>query len=547
MQGTNLIYCCVFYNKDYFRLLDLLLKSMKVYSTQTFDFLVMTTAEFEPEVKKIAKTLNLELNIFCLEFKTIFQAACARLFIFDYPNLSKYEKILYLDTDIIIKGELAQVFALPIEDLLHGITSGNIGSQNFGSQFFDFGTIDRNLAGINSGTLLFLNSENMKNLFERIRNHVKQFTNDGNQPPYCMDQPFINYHAIKDSLYNSTLLNPLVSLFEGNDTVDNYATSIICHFSYPIGNFGHKFYRMCNFLTKILSTPYNTHTPPDIVGKKYVWGPDKGSGFIKFIIDATWNLVIETTWAKGSVQVLNPTWFIVEWQNHKHVLKFDDTLTNYISIRIHPNDFNFIYGSEVPSNLNLYGDSHPLLLFNGLNIEHRNLFEFAKTMFRVGRDQQIINFRESHNSPERIFCLTYGEVDVRAHIGKQVYYGRHHMQICKELVEAYMKAIKSNITQYKAIIIVAVPPPVDPKDHEHIHNSPLPFIGTNADRVIYTNDMNILLNAACQENGYHFLNPFDFYKKEDGILNYALSDGCIHIGKNEEFLKAFMVLYNSLA
>lgn len=544
MQGKNLIYFCVFYNRDYFRLLDLLLKSMKMYSSCPFDFLVMTSPEFEPEVKKMGLALNLELNIFSLDFKTIFQAACARLFIFDYPEISHYKKILYLDTDIIIKGDLAPIFDLPMEDLLHGIKSGHIWSQSFGSQFFDFGKIDKGLAGINSGTLLFLNSENMKNLFGRIRNHVETFTNEGNQPPYCMDQPFINYHAIKDSLYNNTLLNPLVSLFEGDDTVDNYETSVICHFSYPIGNFGHKMYRMCNFLTKILSTPYNTYTR-EIVGKKYSW--NSGSGFIKFIIDETWNLVIETTWAKGKVQVLNPTWFIVEWKNHKHVLKFNDDLTSFSSIRIQPNDFDFISGSEVPSNLNLYGDSHALLLFKGLQVEHRNLFEFAKTMFRVGRDQSIVNFRETHNDPQRIFCLTYGEVDVRAHIGKQVYYGRHHMQVCKDLVEAYMKAIKASITQYKAIIIVAVPPPVDPKDHTHVHYTPLPFIGTNFDRVIYTNDINTMLNAACQENGYHFLNPFDFYKRDDGMLNYEISDGCIHIGKNEEFLKAFIMLYNSLA
>ena len=544
IRSKNLVYACVFYNKDYFKLLDLLLKSMKMYSSLSFDFLVITSPEFEPEVKRIALTLNLELKVFSLDFKTIFQAACARLFIFDYPEISEYEKLLYLDTDIILKGDLAPLFALPIEDLLHGIQSGHLWSQSFGSQFFDFRTIDQNLAGINSGTLLFLNSENMKNLFGRIQNHIKQFTDDGNKPPYCMDQPFINYHAIKDSLYNNTLLNPLVSLYEGDDKVDNYATSVICHFSFPIGNFGHKFNRMCNFLTKILSTPYNTFTR-EIVGKKYSW--NSGSGFIKFIVDATWNLVVETTWAKGTVEVLNPTWFIVEWQNHRHVLKFDDDLRSYSSIRIHPNDFNFTRGSELPCNLNIYGDSHALLLFNALQLEHRNLFEFSKTMFRVGRDQQIINFRETHNDPGRIFCLVYGEVDVRAHIGKQVHHGRHHLQVCKQLVEAYMNAIKANILNYKAIIIVAVPPPVDPIEHKHIHYEPLPFIGTNSDRVIYTTDINTLLEKACQENGYYFLNPFDFYKKEDGTLTYTLSDGCIHIGKNEHFLKEFTRLYQTIA
>ena len=550
LKSKNLIYACVFYNKDYFKLLDLLLKSMKLYSSYPFDFLVMTSPEFEPEVKRISRDLDLNsdlnLKIFCLDFKTIFQAACARLFIFDYPEISGYEKLLYLDTDIIIKGDLAPLFTLPIEDLLHGIESGNIWSKSFGGQFFNFGKIDQNLTGINSGTLLFFNSENIKNLFGRINNHIKQFTDDGNQPPYCMDQPFINFHAIKDSLYNNQILNPLVSLFEGNETVDNYETSAICHFSFPIGNFGHKFHRMCNFFSKTLSISYNSYTPPEIVGKKYSWGPGKGSGFIKFVIDATWNLVAETTWGKGTVKVLNPTWFIVEWQNHKHVLKFNDELTNFISIRIQPNDFDFMSGSQIPSALNLYGDSHALLLFNGLQVEHRNLFTFGKTMFRVGCDQSIVNFKDSHNDPEQIFCLVYGEVDVRAHIGKQVYYGRHHMQVCKDLVETYMKAIKTNITKYKAIIIVAVPPPVDPSDHKHVHKEPLPFVGTNSDRVIYTNEMNTMLEIACKENGYHFFDPFAFYKREDKMLNFTLSDGCIHIGKNEHFLETFIRLYQTL-
>jgi lipopolysaccharide biosynthesis glycosyltransferase len=547
LKSRDLIYCCVFYNKDYFKLLDLLLKSMKMYSSLSFDFLVMTSPEFEPEVKRVVQELNLEkiLKIFCLDFRTIFQAACARLFIFDYPEIAKYEKLLYLDTDILIKGDLAPLLSLPIEDLLHGISSGNIWSQNFGGQFFDFGTIDQNLAGINSGTLLFLNSENMKNLFGRMKNHIKEFTDEGNQPPYCMDQPFINYHAIKDSLYDSKVLNPLVSLFEGNDTVENYSTSVICHFSFPIGNFGHKFNRMREFFIKTLSIVKNPNAQLNIIGNKYSWGSD---GFIKFVIDESALVLIETTWGKGTVQVLSHNTFLVEWNNYFHSVKFNDSYTEYENVRIYPKDFEYSKGKLLPSNLNIYGDSHALMLFKGLQMEHRNLFQFGKTMFRVGRDQHILNFTQVHNNPERIFCLVYGEVDVRAHIGRQVHYGHHHKSVCRELADNYFKAIKANIVQYKAIIVVAIPPPVDPKDHTlpgHHHDDPLPFIGTNSDRVIYTNDLNALLEEACKEYGYYFFNPFDMYKRHDGTLKYDMSDGCIHIGKNAHVLRQFNALLSS--
>ena len=56
--------------------------------------------------------------------------------------------------------------------------------------------------------------------------------------------------------------------------------------------------------------------------------------------------------------------------------------------------------------------------------------------------------------------------------------------------------------------------------------------------------MNALLETACAENGFHYLAPFQTYTRADGCLEYSLSDGCIHIGKNAEFLRAFHDLIN---
>jgi len=549
LKKKNLVYCCVFYNKDYLKLLNLLLASVAHYSKKyTWNFLIITTKDFESDVLALADTYGIFLRTFTINLTTIFQAACARLCIFDYPDLDGYEKLLYLDTDIIIKGELAPIFTLPIEDLLYGIESGTIGSQNFGEQFFDFGKIDRTLAGINSGTLLFLNSKNMKNLFGRIQNHIKQFTDEGKPVPYCMDQPFINYHAIKDSLYNNTLLNSLVSLFEGNDTVDNYSTSVICHFSFPIGNFGHKFNRMKRFLDITLSRTINSYGALDLIGRKYSWN----GGFIKFVTDESGTCSITTSWGKGHITVLDSNMVKVEWNTFVHILSFNESLTSYISTRLWPNDFEITTGHLLESRLNIYGDSHAFLLFRSLIKEHRNLFQFSKTMYSLGRDTHITHFNQCHNNPNTVFCFTYGEVDVRANIGKQVYYGRNHVTICNELVDSYLLAIKQLVKEYKAIIIVAVPPPARKEDHDQcnlhteVTGGPLPFIGTDLDRVIYTRYMNELLEIGCKAYGYVFFNPFGSYTREDGTLRYEASDNCIHIGKNQEFLSKFNVLYDTI-
>ena len=551
IKSKNLVYFCVFYNKDYLQLLNLLLKTMIFYSSiDTFDILVITSPDFESEVKNICLKLNLHIQIMTCDFTTIFQAACARLFIFDYSGLDGYEKCLYLDTDIIIKGDLTKIFELPLDkDVLYALESGNIQSPSFGCQFFNFYQTDSSLSGMNSGTLLFKNSTLICDLFDRIRKHVTQYTQSGLEIPYCMDQPFINYNAIKDNLYDNKLLNPHVSLFEGNDEVNNYATSSICHFSFPIGNFGHKFHRMREFAHKIIGQQFTGNITMDLIGKKYSWG---SNSYIKFITDDSNRLIVETTWGVGIVNGLDKDVVYVEWHGHGHVLKFKEDLTSYISIRIGPMDFNFTQGSLIKSNLNIYGDSHALVLFKSLKLEHRNLFQFAKTMYRLGRDRQIVNFRESHNDPDTVFFLAYGEVDVRAHIGKQVHYGRHHEGVCKELVHSYLNAVKTEITSYKAIVIMAVPPPVASEDHAPctIHTpstgGPLPFMGTDSDRVIYTQRMNELLAEGCSNHGFIFFNPFSFYTRENGTLKHEMSDNCIHIGKSEHVLEQFYSLMNGL-
>jgi hypothetical protein len=207
-------------------------------------------------------------------------------------------------------------------------------------------------------------------------------------------------------------------------------------------------------------------------------------------------------------------------------------------------DFNFIDGSLIPCYINIYGDSHAMLAFNKFQLPHRNLFEYAITMHRIGRDHTIYNFHPSHNDSNTIFCLVYGEVDVRCHIGKQIELGRTEDDICLDLVKAYFGTIERTIQKYKAIIIVGISPPVDPKDHTH--GDHVPFIGTNDERVRYTRNMNDLIKDYCAKYKYLYFNPYDFYRRDDGCLKYELSDGCLHIGDNKYFLGQFNALMYSI-
>jgi len=338
-KSKNLVYCCVFYNRDYFKLLRLLLLSIQRYSKiDNFDFLILTHEKYVPTVHEMCLHLRMYCKIHTFPFTTIFQAACARLHIFDVPDVNSYSKILYLDTDIIVKGDLNVLLDMELEDVVYGLESGTISSPSFGNQFFDFSAISDKTTGINSGTLLFNKCDTVKNAFSRIRDHVQKFTAQGHRVPYCMDQPFINYHLIKDRLYNNTALKPYISLYEDADSVDNYETSIVCHFSFPIGNFAHKYTRMMKFFTELLVEVADVWYAPDILGKTYTW--DKGT--ITFSEGS-----VNTTWGAGGWNVVGKGCVKVYWRNHYHALRFNEDYSKFSSIRTWPLDCDVVHGSLV--------------------------------------------------------------------------------------------------------------------------------------------------------------------------------------------------------
>ena len=334
----NLLYFCVFYNNNYFKLLNLLLTSLRFFSKiDSFDILILTNENMRAEVEELSRKLRINIKIQTFDFKTIFQAACARLFIFDYPKIDYYNKILYIDTDIIIKKDLSILFDLQIGNLLYALEQGNINSLNFGKQFFNFDTISPNTTGINSGTLLFKNCKEIRNLFSRIIGHINAYTDSKLTTPYTMDQPFINYHAISSKMYDNKLLNPYISLYEDTDNVTNYDTSIICHFSYPIGNFNHKYDRMKGFLIKILEDTKNkTFNLENINNKKYSWH----AGYILFKNDS-----LLTVWGPGTFKVLDDNKYLVSWSGFNHIIRMNEDYTEYMSVRT--NDFDIVFGQLI--------------------------------------------------------------------------------------------------------------------------------------------------------------------------------------------------------
>lgn len=194
----------------------------------------------------------------------------------------------------------------------------------------------------------------------------------------------------------------------------------------------------------------------------------------------------------------------------------------------------------------IYGDSHANYSFKNLPLSHYKYYENSITMFRIGRDNLIVNFKKESiaNDIASIIIFSYGEIDCRCHIHRQKGLDRDEDEIICELVNNYINTIKNNTAGLCAtILIVAVIPPTKRSDYEILHGPithEFPFLGCDADRVRYTSKVNTLLELFSVKNGYHYFNPYNYYTRADGTLKYELSDNTVHLGNNKHFLEMFM-------
>ena len=194
----------------------------------------------------------------------------------------------------------------------------------------------------------------------------------------------------------------------------------------------------------------------------------------------------------------------------------------------------------------IYGDSHALFSFNNLKLEHMNLYWSSITMNRIGRDNIIINLKESDENS--VICLVYGEVDCRCHIKRQINIGRDEDEIITELVDKYFLTIKNNIKKYKSIIVVGIIPPREQEDYEKSHGPithEFPFVGTDQERIRYTDKVNKLLEEYCNKYNYIYFNPYSYYENDKKCLNVEDSDTIVHLKNNSYFLEQFNILYKN--
>ena len=258
----NCIFCCVFNKDKYVDMFYLLLESILTYGNLSDDIIILvyTSTPFMNRIKtshlfnenKIRFEINDTLN-------TIDKACKARLDLFNLA-ITNYNKILYLDTDIIVKNDINKVFDVCKEDILYVLEEGNLGTDfndYYGRSLFgdDLGNYNDKTA-FTSGILLFNNCEKIKDLFNKINQDIIRRPRNFS----CYDQPYIVYNSFKYKLYNNKILKSLVV----NNDHNIHSDKVIHHFPGCPGIYQHKIDYMTIFLNDLLNNTeiYDVKIPP---------------------------------------------------------------------------------------------------------------------------------------------------------------------------------------------------------------------------------------------------------------------------------------------
>ena len=249
--SKNCIFSCIFHQSKFLDLYFLLLESYFLSNpTNTMiDFVIYTSTPFM-EIIKQSRFFNPATFLFIINdtLQTVDAACKARLDVFDFPIIESYEKILYLDTDVLIKGNINIIFNICTDETIYATQEGSIDHEYdfWGSNLFEM-RCDlnkyNNKTAFSSGVMVFKNCVKIRDLFQNIKQDILET----NIQYCCCDQPYIVYNAFKYNLYNNTLLNS----YAANNDDNIYSGKIIHHFPGLVGLAEHKLIKMNNFLNNI--------------------------------------------------------------------------------------------------------------------------------------------------------------------------------------------------------------------------------------------------------------------------------------------------------
>jgi hypothetical protein len=241
----NLVFTSVFFNDKYLELLDLLLESVARWGNLQGDFLVCTHDEYQNRIHQMFEKHGVPGKTFVMTVTSMFEASAARLHIFEYPDIEKYEKILYIDTDVLITNDLKLLLDPPLENKLYALKEDSTRSDCHGRYLFDSHGMQENKPAFCAGVLLFNNCQEIRDLFGHVLEHIRVYRGPTLQ---CLEQPFIIFNAFKYNVYDNEFFTGKVI-----NNPSRHNGEAVSHFCGGPGDYESKISKMSHFLQSQLN------------------------------------------------------------------------------------------------------------------------------------------------------------------------------------------------------------------------------------------------------------------------------------------------------
>lgn len=251
-----LLYTLVnFRSQPYVAMFKQFLRALIAFSDLSkFDLAIITDEPTLQSIKKLPELFSFSSTSYVIvqENASLETALFRKFDITKHPNYMDYEKILYLDCDIIVQDDIIKLFqAVKVKsNKLFVAQEGDLAEYYWRINAMKNSNIQKmkseGLQSFNSGTFLFKPTQTMRDHFENAKRfgltYMKTHT-------FFYDQPIFNYYFNKNRIAHiSSFLTKKLQMFP--DTTKYYPEKTLMHIS-GIGRYKQKALIMKTYLAFI--------------------------------------------------------------------------------------------------------------------------------------------------------------------------------------------------------------------------------------------------------------------------------------------------------
>jgi lipopolysaccharide biosynthesis glycosyltransferase len=234
------------FSNEFLPILKLSIRSLRKYNK--IDTLVLCDEQFEKDCKAMGGIETLSLK----NSKKPEDASMHKLSVFSFEEIKNYDKVIFIDSDIIIDVKLNKIIEKCLdEQKLYACSESNDISlhrnlywslENYTEKEMEFFKKNK-IYVFNAGCFIFTPNKEFKTHFQEIKNIIKE-----HKGSYFYEQSFMNFYFNKKNLVDYSVLNEKNYILHANGD-KKYRNSIV-HFCGNPGVAAKKLERMKKYLNE---------------------------------------------------------------------------------------------------------------------------------------------------------------------------------------------------------------------------------------------------------------------------------------------------------